>query len=370
MNAAIDDAAGTPAATRATSAGSTTSAAASRAAAAASSTGTPRRGPSSWPSWPLDAGHQHVHPRHRRPGRRSAGSPPRSRPRSATLRRRRARHGVADVRARSAAATRGHDGTSTPRRDRATVGRSRPTPDDGTRLSDERLWDEATRPTRPGAGPRARPTPRTSRPPAAAPRRRARRTCAPSWPSCATSSSRSRAGDARRRRRPARTINTMTHAAEQLDARRLLRVRTAGSSPAHHTLEDPSMFPHLRARDPRLAPVVDRLAARSTTSSTTCSSSVDRALVALSADEPDGARRAPAPRSTCSPTRCSRTCPTRSASSWSRWPASVSPDLSSHPTGRSTADLLEKVPRIGCGSCVDPHDLAQRVRVTALRHGM
>ena len=27
----------------------------------------------------------------------------------------------------------------------------------------------------------------------------------------------------------------------------------------HHTIEDQSMFPHLRAADPRLAPVVDRL---------------------------------------------------------------------------------------------------------------
>jgi alkanesulfonate monooxygenase SsuD/methylene tetrahydromethanopterin reductase-like flavin-dependent oxidoreductase (luciferase family) len=54
----------------------------------------------------------------------------------------------------------------------------------------------------------------------------------------------------------------------------------------HHTLEDRSVFPHLRARDPRLAPVLDRLHEEHEVIAEVLDR-VDRALVAV-VSEPDG----------------------------------------------------------------------------------
>jgi hemerythrin superfamily protein len=45
-----------------------------------------------------------------------------------------------------------------------------------------------------------------------------------------------------------------------LDARRLLRSYCRVVT-QHHTLEDRTVFPHLRRSDPELVPVLDRLAA-------------------------------------------------------------------------------------------------------------
>jgi hemerythrin-like domain-containing protein len=48
----------------------------------------------------------------------------------------------------------------------------------------------------------------------------------------------------------------------------------------HHTIEDQSMFPYLRDRDPRLAPVIDRLQAEHRVIHDVLDG-VDRALVAF-----------------------------------------------------------------------------------------
>ena len=55
----------------------------------------------------------------------------------------------------------------------------------------------------------------------------------------------------------------------------------------HHTIEDQSMLPHLRARDPRLGPVVDRLQEEHLVIHELLDR-VDRALVDLVAGKPDG----------------------------------------------------------------------------------
>ncbi len=81
---------------------------------------------------------------------------------------------------------------------RASVGPGvQPTADDGTRFSEQRLWDEAARPTRPAPPPDARYSRPAARP---APIWSRCTTCsAPSWPRSATSSSRCRRGPSRRR---------------------------------------------------------------------------------------------------------------------------------------------------------------------------
>jgi hypothetical protein len=115
----------------------------------------------------------------------------------------------------------------------------------------------------------SRRTPRTSS--------RSTTTCAANWPSCATSSS-SRAGhfDAGRARS---LINTMTMRQNNWTlgayCESYCRVVTT-----HHTIEDRSLFPDLRARDAGLAPVIDRLAEEHHVIATVLDD-VDRALVAL-----------------------------------------------------------------------------------------
>ena len=130
----------------------------------------------------------------------------------------------------------------------------RPTPDDGTRLSDKALWDESTRPTvdRPEA-----PT-SAGRSPAAAQHlvdihdalraelkqvRSVLGQVATGHLSVGASRS---------------TINTMAMRQNNWTlgafCQSYCRIVTG-----HHTLEDRSVFPHLRRRAPALAPVLDRL---------------------------------------------------------------------------------------------------------------
>ena len=59
----------------------------------------------------------------------------------------------------------------------------------------------------------------------------------------------------------------------------------------HHTLEDRSVFPHLRARDEQLAPVIDRLEEEHEVISELLEQ-VDRAMLALVSDEDDGMAKA------------------------------------------------------------------------------
>ena len=59
----------------------------------------------------------------------------------------------------------------------------------------------------------------------------------------------------------------------------------------HHTLEDRSVFPHLRARDEQLAPVIDRLEQEHEVISELLEQ-VDRAMLALVSDEDDGMAKA------------------------------------------------------------------------------
>jgi hypothetical protein len=130
-----------------------------------------------------------------------------------------------------------------------------PTPDDGTRLSRLRLWDESTRPT------------------------------GPTVPADSTYT-------AAQRESGQHLVDVHDHLrAELAQVRDLVQQVAAGAVDVgaarsaigsmtmrqnswtlgaycasycrvvtmHHTLEDRSMLPHLRAADPRLAPVVDRL---------------------------------------------------------------------------------------------------------------
>jgi alkanesulfonate monooxygenase SsuD/methylene tetrahydromethanopterin reductase-like flavin-dependent oxidoreductase (luciferase family) len=156
-----------------------------------------------------------------------------------------------------------------------------PTPDDGTRLSDVRLWDESTRPTAPA-----------------------------------------REGEtytARQRASGQHLVDVHDHLRSELaQLRDLVEQVAAGTLDAgaarshiatmtlrqnnwtlgtycesycrvvttHHAIEDRSLFPELRRADPALAPVIDRLAAEHHVIHDVVER-VDRALVAL-VTEPDG----------------------------------------------------------------------------------
>jgi Hemerythrin HHE cation binding domain len=79
----------------------------------------------------------------------------------------------------------------------------------------------------------------------------------------------------------------------------------------HHSLEDQAIFPHLRAREPALHPVLDRLAEEHEIIHKVLGD-LDAELVELlrgPATSPGCSRRP-----TCSPTCCCRICPTRRAS--------------------------------------------------------
>jgi alkanesulfonate monooxygenase SsuD/methylene tetrahydromethanopterin reductase-like flavin-dependent oxidoreductase (luciferase family) len=157
-----------------------------------------------------------------------------------------------------------------------------PTPDDGARLSDRRVWDEATRPT----GPTPEPD---------------------------------RAYTAHEQASGRHLVDVHDGLRAELDRVRDLidQVTTGGADPGavrdqinqmtirqnnwtvgtycasycrivttHHTIEDRSVFPHLRRADPRLAPVIDRLEQEHVAIHGVLEQ-VDRALVAF-VSGPDG----------------------------------------------------------------------------------
>ncbi|MEV0754287.1 LLM class flavin-dependent oxidoreductase [Streptosporangium sp. NPDC050280] len=157
-----------------------------------------------------------------------------------------------------------------------------PTPDDGTRLSDARVWDETTRPTGPAPDPARTYTPREQaagrhlvdvhdhlRQELAEVRRLVEEVTSGAMdPGIARSH-----------------INTMTMRQNNWTVgaycESYCRVVTT-----HHTIEDQSLFPHLRRADPRLVPVVDRLEQEHHVIHEVLEG-IDRALVAF-VSEPDG----------------------------------------------------------------------------------
>jgi hemerythrin-like domain-containing protein len=157
-----------------------------------------------------------------------------------------------------------------------------PTPDDEQRRSDERLWDESTRPSGPPADPE-----RTYLPHEQAAGQHlvdihdALRAELTQLHDVVEQVARGMvdAGSARS------LINTMALRQNNWTlgafCESYCRIVTG-----HHTLEDRSVFPHLRARDPRLAPVLDRLHDEHEVIADVLDR-VDRALVAL-VSEPDG----------------------------------------------------------------------------------
>jgi alkanesulfonate monooxygenase SsuD/methylene tetrahydromethanopterin reductase-like flavin-dependent oxidoreductase (luciferase family) len=150
-----------------------------------------------------------------------------------------------------------------------------PTPDDGRRLSDVRLWDEATRPTAPSRGGGAYTDQQRAnaqhlvdvhdhlRGELAQLRDLVEQVAAGTLD----------VGAARSH------VNTMTLRQNNWTlgtyCESYCRVVTT-----HHTIEDRSFFPHLRAADPHLRPVVDRLAEEHRVIHDVIER-VDRALVAL-----------------------------------------------------------------------------------------
>ncbi|SCF20436.1 LLM class flavin-dependent oxidoreductase [Micromonospora chokoriensis] len=157
-----------------------------------------------------------------------------------------------------------------------------PTPDDGVRRSDQRVWDESTRPTGPAPDPDRTYTPQEQ----------------------ATGAHLVQIHDGLRAELAqihdlieqvaageidagaARShINTMTMRQNRwtlgVYCESYCRIVTT-----HHTIEDQSLFPRLRARDPRLGPVVDRLEQEHHAIHDVLEG-VDRALVAY-VGSPDG----------------------------------------------------------------------------------
>ncbi|MEU4405188.1 LLM class flavin-dependent oxidoreductase [Streptosporangium sp. NPDC023963] len=157
-----------------------------------------------------------------------------------------------------------------------------PTPDDGTRLTDVRVWDESTRPTGPAPDPARTYT--------------AREQAAGHHLVEVHDQLRQELAEVRRLVEEVTTgamdpgvarshINTMTMRQNNWTAgvycESYCRIVTT-----HHTIEDQSLFPHLRRADPRLVPVVDRLEQEHHAIHEVLEG-VDRALVAF-VSEPDG----------------------------------------------------------------------------------
>jgi alkanesulfonate monooxygenase SsuD/methylene tetrahydromethanopterin reductase-like flavin-dependent oxidoreductase (luciferase family) len=157
-----------------------------------------------------------------------------------------------------------------------------PTPDDGTRRSSRQVWDESTRPTGPAADPERTYTPHEQasgqhlidvhdglRAELAQVHDLIDQVAAGTMD----------VGTARSH------INTMTMRQNKWTlgtyCEAYCRIVTT-----HHTLEDGSLFPHLRRADPRLAPVIDRLEQEHHAIQGVLEG-VDRALVAFVAT-PDG----------------------------------------------------------------------------------
>jgi alkanesulfonate monooxygenase SsuD/methylene tetrahydromethanopterin reductase-like flavin-dependent oxidoreductase (luciferase family) len=158
-----------------------------------------------------------------------------------------------------------------------------PTPDDGTRRSDERPWDDATRPIGPPVD--------------------AERTYTPHERAVAqhlVDVHDGLRGELEQLRSLIEQVaagtldagSARSHIATMALRQNNWTLGTYCESycrivTTHHTIEDQSMLPHLRAQDPRLAPVVDRLQEEHLVIHDLLDR-VDRALVDLVAGKPDG----------------------------------------------------------------------------------
>ncbi len=157
-----------------------------------------------------------------------------------------------------------------------------PTPDDGTRLSDERIWDETSRPSGPAPDPKQRFTVDQQA----------------AGQHLIDVHDGLRAEVARLRDLIDQVAEgTVDPAAARAFVNRMtirqnrwtLGVYCASYCrmvAAHHTLEDRGVFPHLRRRDPQLEPVLDRLGTEHEVIADIVER-VDRALAALVSSEPD-----------------------------------------------------------------------------------
>jgi alkanesulfonate monooxygenase SsuD/methylene tetrahydromethanopterin reductase-like flavin-dependent oxidoreductase (luciferase family) len=165
-----------------------------------------------------------------------------------------------------------------------------PTPDAGVRLSDQRVWDESSRPSAPAPDPDRAYTAHEQA----------------SGQHLVDVHDGLRAELARMRDLIDQVTAGRTDPAAARDHINQLMIRqnnwTVGTYcesycrvvTTHHTLEDRSVFPHLRDRDPRLAPVIDRLQQEHVAIQGVLEQ-VDRALVAfVSAPDRDKQLRAAA----------------------------------------------------------------------------
>ncbi len=166
-----------------------------------------------------------------------------------------------------------------------------PTPDDGVRLSDERLWDEATRPTTLGVADGRGEHPAYDERGAATAQHLIDVHDALRAELAQVRSIVEQVRDGHLTIGAARSvINTMTMRQNNWTlgayCESYCRVVTS-----HHTLEDRSIFPHLRRADPSLVPVIDRLEEEHHVIADVLER-VDRALVAVvDHDDPGAAGR-------------------------------------------------------------------------------
>jgi alkanesulfonate monooxygenase SsuD/methylene tetrahydromethanopterin reductase-like flavin-dependent oxidoreductase (luciferase family) len=176
--------------------------------------------------------------------------------------------------------------TTTPTAAPASVGGAfavTPTPDDGRRLSDERPWDESTRPTGPAPDPGRRYTPQQQ----AAGRHLidvhdALRSELTQLRDLIAQVARGEAEAATARSFITRMTIRQNHWTLGTFCETYCRVVTQ-----HHTLEDRSVFPHIQRSDPALAPVIERLEEEHETIADLLER-VDRALVGLVSSEDEG----------------------------------------------------------------------------------
>ncbi|CAN5642977.1 hypothetical protein BH10ACT11_BH10ACT11_07100 [soil metagenome] len=161
-----------------------------------------------------------------------------------------------------------------------------PTPDDGTRASDEQAWDEGTRPAGPQPDPDARYSPQQQ----AAGQHLIDVHDALRGELDQLRDLVEQVGQGHADASAVRSfINRMT--IRQNDW--TLGVYCASYCRAvagHHSLEDQSVFPHLRGADPQLDPVITRLGEEHEVI-TTLLDRIDEALIALVSHEEDGMER-------------------------------------------------------------------------------
>ena len=218
----------------------------------------------------IDEGVSHLHPRHRRRGRRYAGSRSRWRRRCATRSTRSA--GCARV---ARAATRPPKRAEEPEAITVT-----PTPPPPSRFGDELPWDETTRPRYPAPADASYTEAQQAYPQHLIDIHDALRAELTQLRDVVDQVRRGllQVGQARS------VINTMTMRQNNWTlgayCESYCRIVTG-----HHTLEDRSMFAFLRQRDPDAAPVVDRLAEEHEVIADVLEQ-VDRALVGLVGAEP------------------------------------------------------------------------------------